>query len=73
MSTYIPRGEQQSAVSAVAITYTSNDPSIAANGAVTVADGSTPTVDELLELCEELNAKITALNAILAEYGLVSS
>jgi hypothetical protein len=37
----------------VTITYTANDPSITPDGAVTVADGSTPTVNELLELAEE--------------------
>lgn len=38
----------------LAITYTSNDPGITPDGAVTIADGSTPTVAELLELCEEI-------------------
>ena len=32
-----------------------------ANGAVTIADAATPTVDELLEFCVELNAKLAAL------------
>jgi hypothetical protein len=70
--TYIPRGNQQAAVAEIAVTYTANDPSITANGAIAVADGSTPTVDELLEYCEELNAKIAALAAVLAEYGLTA-
>ncbi len=73
MSTFIPRGKPQAAVSAVAITYTTNDPEVTPNGAVTVADGDTPTVSELLELVEELNAKITALNGVMAAYGLVKS
>jgi len=51
----------------VAITYTANDPSITPDGAVTVADGSTPTVSELLELAEEALAQsstnATAINA----------
>lgn len=70
-NTYVPRGNQQTAISAVAITYTLNDPSITTSGAVTVANGSVPTVAELLELCEELNAKLTAINAVLAAYGMV--
>lgn len=36
------------------LTYTSNDPSITPDGSVTVADGSAPTVAELLEFCEEI-------------------
>jgi predicted RecA/RadA family phage recombinase len=43
-------------------TFTANDPSFSADGAVTIADGSTPTVAELLEFCQELNAKVTAIN-----------
>jgi hypothetical protein len=51
--------------SAVTVTYTTGDPSITPNGAVTVADGATPTVDELLELFVELNAKVAAIIAAL--------
>ncbi len=47
----------------IAVTYTTNDPGITPDGAITIADGSTPTVDELLEFCEELNAAIAALDA----------
>lgn len=36
------------------LTYTTNDPTITPDGAVTIADGSTPTVAELLEFCEEI-------------------
>lgn len=36
-----------------------------ANGAITIADTSTPTVVELLEYCTELNAKIIAIQAAL--------
>ncbi len=72
MSTYIPRGYQQSAVDAIAITYSAADPEITTNGAITIANGGTPTVAELLEFCEELNAKITALTAVLAAYGMVA-
>lgn len=32
-----------------------------ANGSVTIANAATPTVNELLEFCVELNAKIAAL------------
>lgn len=36
------------------LTYSANDPGITPDGAVTIADGSTPTVAELLEFCEEI-------------------
>ena len=46
-------------------TFTANDPSFSADGAITIADGSTPTVAELLEFCQELNAKNTAANTAI--------
>jgi len=66
-------GTQASAISTLAITYTGNDPSITPDGAVTVADGSTPTVSELLELCEELTAQTNAILAALRGVGIVAS
>jgi hypothetical protein len=42
------------APTAPTITYSSNDPSIVPDAAVTVSDGSAPSVAELLEFCEEL-------------------
>lgn len=36
------------------IVYTANDPTITPDGSITIADGSTPTVAELLEFCEEI-------------------
>lgn len=53
----------------IAITYSAADPSITTNGAITIANGGTPTVAELLEFCEELNDGIagldTKLNALI--------
>lgn len=66
-------GTQASAVSDVAVTYSSNDPSITPNGAVTIADGSTPTVNELLEYCVELSAQVNALTDALQGAGLMAS
>ena len=60
-------------ISDIAITYTSNDPSITPDGAVTVADGSTPTVAELLELCEEIIANQNAIIDALQARGIVAS
>ena len=62
--------EQQAVAAPVTITYTTGNPSITANGAVTVANGATPTVAELLELCVELNTKIGALQTQLQNLGL---
>lgn len=36
------------------ITYSANNPSIVPDGTITIADGSAPTVAELLEFCEEI-------------------
>lgn len=66
-------GSQASAIADMTITYTSNDPSITPNGAITVADGSTPTVAELLEFCEELNAKVDSILAALRGAGIIAS
>ncbi|MCB0190637.1 MAG: Head fiber protein [Anaerolineae bacterium] len=66
-------GTQASAIDDIALTYTSNDPSITPNGAVTIADGGTPTVDELLEYCEELQANQNAILAVLRGAGLIPS
>lgn len=48
---------------AVTITWTTGDPSITPNAAVTIADGATPTVTELQELAVELNDQVNKLNA----------
>lgn len=53
------------AAGGVDVTYTSGS-APATNGALTVADATTPTVLELLAFCEELNAKISALTADFA-------
>ena len=51
----------------LAVTYTTNDPSITPNSAITIADGSVPTNNELLEFCEELKAMAHAANDALDE------
>lgn len=64
----------------IAVTYTTGDPSITPDGAITIADGGTPTVDELLVFCVELNAaiaaldtKLTAVIAALEGFGVSAS
>lgn len=69
----VPSGTQASNIAEIVITYTANDPSITADGAVTVADGSTPTVSELLELVEELLANQNAIIAALEAFGIAAS
>ncbi|MCB0072533.1 MAG: hypothetical protein KDE20_13785 [Caldilineaceae bacterium] len=66
-------GTQASAIGTLAITYSSNDPTITANGAVTVADGSAASVAELLEFCEELKAQTNAILAALRGVGIIAS
>lgn len=51
---------------AVTVTYTANTPAAAANGALTIADGDTPTVAELLEYCRELHAQLVLVKADVA-------
>lgn len=64
---------QQSKIADMTITYTANNPSITPDGSITIADGSTPTVNELLEFCEELSAKLNAVYDLLEAYGLQAS
>ena len=66
-------GTQASAIADLTITYTTNDPSITANGATTVADGSAATVAELLELVEELLSQNTAMIAALRGVGIIAT
>lgn len=66
-------GSQAAVIADIAITYSSNDPSITPNGAVTVADGSAATVAELLELCEEIIAKQNAIIDALQGAGIVAT
>lgn len=66
-------GAQASNLADIAVTYSSNDPSITADDAITIANGSTPTVAELLEFCEELNAKVSAIIDALEGFGVSAS
>jgi hypothetical protein len=65
-------GAQGAAVADTTITYTANDPAIAPNDAVTIADGSAPTNSELLELCVELKNQIETLKGRLEAHGLIA-
>lgn len=69
----VASGEQAAVIADIAITYTSNDPSITPDGAVTVADGSAATAAELLELCEEIVANQNAIIDALQAFGLVAT
>ena len=66
-------GTQAALIDDIAITYSSNDPSITPDGAVTVSNGSTPTVAELLELAEEIIANQNAIIDALQAFGIVAT
>lgn len=63
---------QPAAVADLAVTFTANAPA-AADGSITVADGSSPTVGELLEYCVEIEAKLEDLLAKLRTLGLIAT
>ena len=63
---------QPAAVADLAVTFTANAPA-AADGSITVADGNSPTVGELLEYCVELEAKLEDLLAKLRTLGLIAT
>ena len=66
-------GSVLKAAAVASVTATATTGSLpTANGSVTVADASTPTVTELLEYCTELNAKLAALIASLKSAGTLS-
>lgn len=65
--------DQQSAIADYTFTYTTDDPGITAGDSVTIADGDTPTVAELLEMGEDLAAKVNAILAALRAHGLIAS
>lgn len=69
----VASGTQAANIPDMAIVYTSNDPSITPDGSVTFADGSTPTVAELLEAVEELTAKVNLLIAATEAFGITAS
>lgn len=61
----------QAAIANLTLAYTANNPNIVPNGTVTFANGSTPTVAELLEAVAELNAKLNAALAALRTAGII--
>lgn len=63
-------GPAQTLVADIVVTYTAGS-APAASGALTIANSATPTVVELLDFCEELNAKVKALTDILEAHGLM--
>jgi hypothetical protein len=67
-------GAQQSAPSNVTITFTANAPATYASPATTktVADGSTPTVAELLDLVCDLRGVIANILTVLHTHGLTT-
>ena len=64
--------DQQTFLGNLVITYTTGDPSYTAGQAVTVANGATPTVRELLELILELKAQNEKHAAVIIAHGLMA-
>lgn len=64
-------GAQGAAIANMATVYTTNDPAITPNGTVTFANGTVPTVAELLEAVEELKAKLNTALAAMRTHGLI--
>ncbi len=67
-------GAQQTAVTPIAITWSANTPATYASptGALTISDGSVPTVVELVKYCNELRKNIVDLQAVLHAHGLTT-
>jgi len=64
-------GSAQTLIADLSITYTTDDPGLTAGAALTVADGDTPTVAELLQGVHNINAKVNAILDILEAHGLM--
>lgn len=63
--------DAQAAEADVTLTQTSNG--ITADGSVTVADGTSPSNDEIYELAVELHAKLNAVLAKLRLAGIIKA
>jgi hypothetical protein len=67
-------GAQQAAPTNVAVTFTTNARSTYASptGALTIGNGTSPTVAELGDYCDELHGVISAILAVLHTHGLTT-
>jgi len=63
--------DAQTLIADLSITYTTDDPGLTAGSALTVADGDTPTVAELLQGVHDIHAKINGILDILEAHGLM--
>jgi hypothetical protein len=63
-------GTAPAASTPVAVTYTAAADSYSAGGALTIANGGTPTVVELLHYIKELQRQITAIQTKLTARGV---
>lgn len=69
--TALPVAAQQSNIADLTITYTTGS-APTKNGTITVANSATPTVVELLEFVEEVNAKLNLVLDVLDAYGMTA-
>ena len=63
--------DAQTLIADLSITYTTDDPGLTAGSALTVADGDTPTVAELLQGVHDIHAKVNGILDILEAHGLM--
>ena len=63
-------GAQGATIADLATTWTANPRT--ATGSITIADGDTPTVEELGQYCVELEAKLELVLARLKAHGLIA-
>ena len=67
-----PVAGQAATKASLVITYSSNDPSITPDDALTISDGSAASVAELLEFCEELKDDVNAIMTALRNAGILA-
>lgn len=64
---------QQTLVADLTITYTTDDPGVTPNSAITFADGDgTLVTAEVIEAIEEIVAKVNAILDVLEAHGLMA-
>lgn len=67
-------GDRQSNVADLTIAYTTDDPGVTPNSAITFADGDgTLVTAEVVEAVEEIVAKVNAILDVLEAHGLMTA
>ena len=67
-------GTQGAAVADITVTFTTDDPAVAVNGAIVIADGDATVTGAVVdEVASELAAKINAILASLRTSGVIAT